>query len=176
MGEDRNPDDAGAAGPEQDMASYAAALADAVETALGPWIRRSVVDRLPGPPTSDLEARLEAAADEAKAGIGQRLRALLALDIDDQWTNPLSIIRDAVAYPTAILRQAGVEPVDRDTMARRFEPDDLYDLTPAAFADLGPGVHEPGLIWGAAKAHLHLSRRRRLDPPSHAGASGREPT
>ena len=36
----------------------------------------------------------------------------------------------------------------------------LYDLSPASFADLAPALKEPGLVWGAAKAHVHLSRRR----------------
>jgi hypothetical protein len=37
----------------------------------------------------------------------------------------------------------------------------VYDLTPASFADVDPALHEPGLVWGAAKAHVHLARRRR---------------
>jgi hypothetical protein len=37
----------------------------------------------------------------------------------------------------------------------------VYDLSPAAFADLDPSLREPGLTWGAAKAHVHLARRRR---------------
>jgi hypothetical protein len=43
----------------------------------------------------------------------------------------------------------------------RSFPDDVYDLTPASFADVDPALHEPGLVWGAAKAHVHLARRRR---------------
>jgi putative CocE/NonD family hydrolase len=39
-------------------------------------------------------------------------------------------------------------------------PDDAYDLGPASFADIDPSLHEPGLMWGAAKAHVHLARRR----------------
>ncbi len=39
-------------------------------------------------------------------------------------------------------------------------PDDDYDLTPASFGDLDPALHEPGLVWGAAKAHVFLARRR----------------
>ena len=40
-------------------------------------------------------------------------------------------------------------------------PDDPYDLTPGSFADVDPSLHEPGLVWGAAKAHVVLARRRR---------------
>ena len=43
---------------------------------------------------------------------------------------------------------------------RAMFPDDLYDLTPGSFRDLDPALHEPGLEWGAAKAHVHLARRR----------------
>ena len=39
-------------------------------------------------------------------------------------------------------------------------PDDVYDLAPATFDDVSPDLHDPGLRWGAAKAHVHLKRRR----------------
>jgi hypothetical protein len=51
--------------------------------------------------------------------------------------------------------------VARDEFSLRNFPDDVYDLTPASFADVDPELHEPGLLWGAAKAHVHLARRRR---------------
>jgi hypothetical protein len=51
--------------------------------------------------------------------------------------------------------------VARDEFSERNFPDDTYDLTPASFADVDPSLHEPGLEWGAAKAHVHLARRRR---------------
>ena len=101
----------------------------------------------------------------AVADIGHKLRELLALDPDEQWTNPLSIIRQAAAYPTAVLSWAGVAPVERDATDVRLYPDDLYWLVPAAFADLGTEVHERGLIWGAAKAHVHLLRHRAPSQP-----------
>ncbi len=63
-------------------------------------------------------------------------------------------------YPTRILAARGIAPVERDRHARRIHPDDVYDLTPASFADFGPEVHELGITWGAAKAHLHLQQRR----------------
>ena len=102
----------------------------------------------------------ERAGAEAAADIGPKVRALLALDIDEQTTNPLSIVRGATRYPTEVLHAAAVPPVDRDATARRQFPDDDYDLTPGFFADLDPDLHGPGLTWGAAKAHVHLARRR----------------
>ena len=104
-----------------------------------------------------------AAADagrEATRLVGARVRALLARDVDDQPTGPLAVLRTAVEYPTAVLHEAGVPPVARDEFATATFPDDLYDLTPGSFRDLGESVHEPGIRWGAAKAHRVLARRR----------------
>ena len=151
---------------DEAFARYGQALADAVERALGPWVTGAVEQRLaPVRPTPEVAARTEAAAAEATAEIGRRLRDLLALDLEDQWTNPLAIIRQAVAWPTAVLAEAGAPPVDRDDHEARLHPDDVYALTPAAFADLGPEVHDAGLVWGAAKAHVHLRRRAAVERP-----------
>jgi hypothetical protein len=59
-----------------------------------------------------------------------------------------------------VLAGAGVPDVVRDEQARRLFPDDRYDLVPGAFGDLDEAVHEPGIRWGAAKAHVLLRRRR----------------
>jgi hypothetical protein len=59
-----------------------------------------------------------------------------------------------------------VPAIERDRQAEAQFPDDDYDLTPASFADLDPALHEPGLRWGAAKAHVHLRRHRPPDPRS----------
>jgi hypothetical protein len=100
------------------------------------------------------------AVEAAVAGWVPRVRALLATDVDRQRGNPLAILRSLVRYPTEVLRSAGARPVARDEFQVRNFPDDDYDLTPAAFADVDPALHEPGLVWGAAKAHVHLARRR----------------
>ena len=142
------------------MAGYASELVSAVEAAIGPWIRGAVLSRHSEPLPEAVDTEIEQVSGQAVAEIGTQLRQLLALDIDQQWTNPLSIIRSAVRYPTSILAALGIQPVARDSSAQRLHPDDVYDLTPASFADLGPGVHEPGLVWGAAKAHVHLRRRK----------------
>ena len=137
-----------------------ARLCDAVDAAVGPWIERSVLDRLTEPPGDRVQVDMYAAIDRARAEVMPRLRDLLSRDLDEQWTNPLAVIRTLVPYPTAVLAAAGATPADRDDDARRLQPDDIYDLSPATFADLGPDVHEPGLVWGATKAHLHLQRRK----------------
>jgi hypothetical protein len=100
------------------------------------------------------------AGEQALRDQGAAVAALLAADVDDQVTGPLAIIRTAVVHPTRVLSGAGVPEVERDEFAERAFPADIYDLAPASFADLDPDLHEPGLVWGAAKAHVVLRRRR----------------
>lgn len=155
---------------ESVLTAAGAVLADAVDAATEHWIASCVTARL-GRPLGDPErAAIAAGATTARAEEVVRLRQLLALDLDAQWTNPLAILRALVVYPTAILRDAGVAAVERDDHAMAMAPDDSYDLTPAAFADFGPEVHEAGMLWGAAKAHLHLRRRKALETQSPEGS------
>lgn len=145
------------------MQRYAAELADEVVPAIAPWVRAHVVRIAeawrPGL-AAELDAATEAAASRAEAEIGSALRSLLELDVDEQPTGPLDVLRRLVPYPTEVLAAAGVPEVERDDHAVAVFPDDRYDLVPAAFADFGPEVHEAGLRWGAAKAHTVLARRR----------------
>ncbi|MGH1494005.1 MAG: hypothetical protein ACRBK7_32215 [Acidimicrobiales bacterium] len=149
---------------DQLLALYATALADGVEEALPGWVAAAVVRRLSGDLPDGLpenfEDRVISAGREAATDVGGRVRELLALDVDEQWTNPLTLIRTAIRYPNELLREIGVPTVSRDEQAQRFYPDDVFDLIPASFAELGPAVHDLGLSWGAAKAHVHLRRRR----------------
>jgi len=152
-----NPDD------EHTLDQYAGELADAIEAALPAWVERSVEQRLQawsGRADPAFVDKARVAGARARAEIGPEIRRLLALDVDEQRTNPLSVMRRAVRYPTEVLRAAGVPPVRRDEFAEHTFPDDIYDLSPASFGDVDPSLHEPGLVWGAAKAHVHLSRRR----------------
>lgn len=145
------------------LVAYAEALADGVEAALPGWVQRSVTrlaEAWVGRVDPEVARAAEAAGAAAAADVAPRVRALLARDVDDQPTNPLAIVRTAVRHPTAVLAGAGVPPVERDAMAIRAFPDDVYDLAPARFTDLDPALHEPGIRWGAAKAHVILSRRR----------------
>ena len=142
------------------MQEHATALADAVEAALPGWVERSVAKRMAdvGRSDPDVAAAAAAAGHRAQREIGPRVRALLGADIDEQRTTPLALLREAVRYPTEVLRAAGVEPRERDEMQERLFPDDVYDLTPATFADVDPDLAEPGLAWGAAKAWTHRRR------------------
>ena len=146
------------------LARYADRLAAAVDDALPGWVDRSVrgVLAAQGRPVDATVAAAIAAAVAAARDEGMpRLRALLATDVDEQRTNPLSVLRSLVPHPTAVLQAAGARPVARDEFSARNFPDDVYDLTPASFAAVDPALHDPGLEWGAAKAHIHLARRRR---------------
>jgi hypothetical protein len=146
------------------LAGHARTLADAVDAAIPRWIdlsiRRVLADQ--GIAVDEaLERRIEAAAADAGAEGGRRVRALLATDVDAQAANPLAVLRSLVGHATAVLRAAGARPAARDEFRERAFPDDVYDLSPATFADVDPSLHEPGIVWGAAKAHVHLARRRR---------------
>ena len=141
----------------------AAALADAVEAALPGWVERCV-ERLvtayrgDGRPARPRRSRPGGAPRPRSA---PRCGALLATDVDEQRTNPLAVLRTAVRYPTEVLARAGVPPVVRGEFEERAFPADVYDLTPATWSDIDPSLQEPGIVWGAAKAHVVLARRRR---------------
>lgn len=144
------------------------ALADAVDAAIPGWVERCVARRAEAAGRDYDPELARAAADagvRARADVGAQLRQLLALDIDEQRTNPLSLLREAVRYPTEVLRAAGVPGADgRDEFAVHAFPDDVYDLAPATWADVDPALQDPGITWGAWKAYTHLSRRRDPSP------------
>jgi hypothetical protein len=147
---------------EVQLRSYADELVDGIERALPRWVVASV-ERLVlayhGSLEADVTTLAREAGERARADTVPRLLELLSADVEEQWTNPLALVRRAVVYPTEVLRRAGVPPVVRDEHAERLFPDDPYDLTPARFADLDPALHEVGLRWGAAKAFVVKARR-----------------
>ena len=146
------------------LATHAADLADGIVRALPGWVERSVTDRYRAwageDPPEPVAAAGREAAQAAVTDVEAPIRELLGADPDEQRSTPLALLRQAVVRPTAVLRAAGVPPVVRDPHAERLFPDDEYDLSPGAFADIDPALHEPGLVWGAAKAHVILRRRR----------------
>ena len=147
------------AAAEQQLADSARELAGGIAQALPHWVMAAVESRLPSMDPETREAA-EAAGRAAAVDIGGEVARLLAADIDDQRENPLAVLRRAVRYPTEVLDAAGASPVERDDFAVERFPDDVYDLTPASFADIHPDLQEPGLSWGAAKAFVH--RRRHI--------------
>jgi hypothetical protein len=154
---------------------YVQQLADAIEPALPIWMTRCVVDtavRLTG--TCSPELRREAAemAVTASPRVLAELIDVLATDVDEQRTNPLSVLRAAVRHPSAVLAAHHVPAVSRDEFAARAFPADVYGLSPATWADIDPDLAEPGLIWGAWKAKTVLDRRRAEGRPPDRPPSG----
>jgi hypothetical protein len=139
--------------PVDELATHGAVLADAVVAAIPGWVERCVARYAVG-----LDCRAAGAA--AAADVGPRLRDLLAADVDEQRVNPLAVVREAVTYPTAVLRDAGVEAPPRRGFEAEHFPDDVYGLVPMTWRDVDESLHEPGIIWGALKARAHLARHR----------------
>jgi hypothetical protein len=145
------------------MAEYGVELAEAIRVVLPGWVMRCVISRCEEAGLVVDDTVVGAAAvsgTEAARRVGREVSELLSLDIDSQRSNPMELLRGAVRYPTAVLDVLGVEPVVRDHFAKRAFPDDPYDLTPASFGAVDETLHDPGLRWGAAKAHVHMARRR----------------
>lgn len=147
--------------------AYGAALADAIDVSIENWVISVTLARAP-----HLGGEAAAAAVQCRREVVGRLRALLALDLDHQTATPLEVLRSAAAFPTAVLRSAGIEGARRDDIDVRRDPDDVYALAPASFADLGPEVGDAGIAWGAAKAYVHLARR---NESGDAQARGEDP-
>jgi hypothetical protein len=148
---------------EAALAAIATALADAVDAALPGWVERSVLrlaEAHGGPASPEVRQAATDAGQRAVAETGAEVRSLLATDVDEQRANPLALLRDAVRYPTRVLLDAGVPPVVRTDFDERAFPDDVYGLAPATWADVDPALQERGIVWGAAKAHVVLRRRR----------------
>jgi hypothetical protein len=154
---------AGDEDPDAVLAAAGAALAEAVEAAVPAWVERSVRDLLvafAGRADPDVVASARSAGRRAAEELGPELRRLLAEDVDRQWANPLALVRRAVSYPTAVLREAGVPEVVREEYDEAHFPDDVYGLSPRTFADLDPSLREVSIVWGAAKARASMVRHR----------------
>ncbi len=106
--------------------------------------------------TDEIDAMVAATAHEVVAS----LEELVELDVDEQTANPLQVLRAAVVAPTALLRAKGVAARPADPFLVERFPDDVYGIGPAAWSDVDPELHEPGMIWGAWKAMTILRRRR----------------
>jgi hypothetical protein len=152
------PDD-----PDAALADAGRALAEAVEAALLGWVTTSVCRLLEAWRGTADAATLDRAAEagrRAAAEVGPELHRLLASEVDRQWANPLAVVRQAVRFPTAVLVATGVPAVVRDDYDEAHFPDDVYGLTPRTFADVDPALHDPAIVWGAAKARASMARHR----------------
>ena len=147
---------------EASLAAIAAALESALVRLVPEWMRRCVMEIAPEVDP----AALDAAIGEAMAPLTPELRRVLTADVDAGAGSPLAAVRAAIGPVTALLEAHGASPAQRDEFDRRALPNDLFGLGPASFADIDESLHEPGLTWGAARAHVHLRRRREADTGS----------
>lgn len=157
-----------------DIDPYVQQLIDAVRPVVPRWLERCVVQtalRETGGCRPELRADAASMAPAAAVEILGRLDALLALDVDAQTTNPLSILRWGVRFPTEVLSAHSVPTARRDDFAVRAFPSDVYNLSPATWADVDASLQEPGLIWGAWKAKTVLTRRRAMEARSPGAGS-----
>jgi hypothetical protein len=156
------------------LESATADLIAVIDAATHEWLVRCVtktyVQQL-GTPRLEVEEKLFAAAqlaaEQGRAYIAGELSTELGKDVDEQRVNPLQVLRNAVTFPTRVLQEFGVPPIVRDEMDARMMPDDVFGLSPAHWNDVHESLLEPGVIWGAAKAHRVLQRRReegKLEP------------
>lgn len=147
------------------IGEYAEALAAAIEAALPGWVV-GCVEKVMLAWSGSFPDRVGLASrtigEKAAADIGGEVRRLLSTDVDAQWTTPLELVRSAVRYPTAVLAELGVPPVNRDGFSVQRFPEDVYGLSPASLADLDPSLTDIGVAWGAAKAFEHRRRHRGL--------------
>ena len=141
------------------FARYGEQLAEALVAALPGWVDRCIRRRLVAPPTEAQLARIADAQAAAVEAVAEPLFALVRAPLARQRSNPLAVARRAARFPTDVLADLGVPIVVRDPFDARILPDDVYALSPATFADIDPELAEIGIVWGAAKAHVHLRSR-----------------
>ncbi|CAB4742185.1 unannotated protein [freshwater metagenome] len=149
---------------EQMFAELSLELAQTIDDVLVDWVVTTITNRAAAANLRLNEEQLDLAAragEQCRSEVSPKMRALLITDLDAQQSTPLALLRSSTSYATQVLQRVGVPPVRRDEFEQRAFPDDIYALAPASFNDVDERLQEPGLLWGAAKAHLHLQRRRK---------------
>ena len=139
--------------------AYGRALQAAVADALPRWLEQVIGDRAGTEAARSTDAQSVVA--QVVANAFARLGELATADVEKPLSGPLESLRRSMAPVSDYLDSIGVARPERDPVDREMRPDDPHDLGPMRFLDLGPEVHEAGIAWGAAKAHLHLRRRNR---------------
>ena len=143
---------------EARLSDIATQLGQALVGSIGPWLEREGRTRL-----GRADPALNSAASDAAAALAPEIQRILHADVDSGAGSPLAAIRAATGALTTTLRALNAPLPVRDPFSAETFPDDVYDLGPAAFADIDEALHEPGLMWGAARAHVHLRRRREAE-------------
>ena len=146
------------AAPGERLATVGADLAAAVERELPGWVARVLADHAGSVRLDDAVVVDTAAA--VLAAVVAPLRSSLTRDVDRPGPSPLAVVRAGVGPVNAALAAAGVAPRRRDDHQVALFPDDLYDVVPASFAELGAEAGALAVEWGAVRAYVHLARRR----------------
>lgn len=139
-----------------------AALLDTTRAVAPRWLERATLAAAArsGVEIGSDDPEVVRTIEAAVARLVDDLADLLAVDVDEQRSNPLSLFRQAVAGPTALLLRRGAQPPPVDRFSAERFPDDVFGIGPATWADVDPALHEPGIAWGAWKAITVLRRRR----------------
>ena len=130
------------------MIPEARALRDALARVYRPWLVHLFETR-----DWRIDPSVAEAIDEGEQWLADGLDHLLAEAFDRQRRGPLELFQEAMRFPTAALKDLGVDPVERDPMAERAIPGDAFDLAPASSSALGETVWHAHIAWGAAKAN-----------------------
>ena len=148
---------------EARLAAFAEHLIEQVDTSIDGWVTRSVLAAASAGGVAVIEDDLASVIEQTRAAAMPEIRRVLRADVDTGAGSPLAALRNAVGPMTNHLDRWGAARPRRDEFLERQFPGDPYRLGPAAFSDVGEDLHEPGLVWGAARAHVHLRRRRESD-------------
>ena len=148
---------------EAQLAAFAEQLIEQVDTSIGGWVTRSVFAAADAGGVAVVKDDLAAVIEQTRVTVMPEIRRVLRADADTPAGSPLAALRNAVGPMTDLLDRWGAACPPRDEFLERQFPGDPYQLGPAAFSDVDEDLHEPGLVWGAARAHVHLRRRRESD-------------
>ncbi len=129
----------------------------AIAGAIRPWLDAVTESRLPD---TAISAQLAETLDGITTAVDRSIAELINADVEEPLSGPLERIRREVEPLNDALDRLGVPAPHRDVVDVQMRPADRHTLGPMTFRDLGENVHEAGITWGAAKAHLHLQRRR----------------
>ncbi len=149
-------------GSEDLIAAVAAALPGFVHRLVERHVRLDELDCR----ERNLDDDVEDVAMLVVTGIDAALRDALARPADEQRLGPLQVIREGLEPVTRLLTDMRVPVPARDDFSVRAFPGDVYGLVPSSFRDIDESLHDVGIAWGAAKAWLHLEKRRAMSDES----------
>jgi|DEB0MinimDraft_10_1074344.scaffolds.fasta_scaffold00043_32 hypothetical protein len=160
-----SPNEPTLADDEAELARISELLLAKLVAVIPEWVARTLRETVAsaspdGAQVAASEPDVASVVESTVARVMPSLQAVLAADVDAGAGSPLEVLRQGVGPMTSLLQQQRVAPPPIDEFVARRFPDDPYQLGPATFADVDPELHELGLMWGAARAHVHLRRRR----------------